>query len=70
MFCVAIFIACDANYVFESFCLSYDANGATQIVLFLLVKIHVGGALVVSEGKKNRQVEGREARRKKALIPC
>ena len=37
MFCVALLIACNANYVFASFCLSYDANGATQIVFFLLV---------------------------------
>ena len=46
MFCVALFIAFDANYVFASFCLSCDANGATQIVLFLLVVAVIQGAMI------------------------
>ena len=57
MFSVALFIACDANYVFASFCLSCDANGATQIVLFLLVKIQASGALVVGEETKTGRLK-------------
>ena len=37
MLCVALFIACDANSISASFPCLCDANGATQIDLFLLV---------------------------------
>ena len=73
MFCVALFIACDANYVFVSFCLSCDALGGTQFVLFLLVRARQEKrprTLTTTTSTNNNNKRKREGLRQAATTPA